>query len=208
MKTLIAKVRRGSLKKLAIGALAVGIIGPVAQAKDKDRHDDVNFGVSADNHGNFGLDLSIFSHDHDRDRFARPVPCERVWVDAVWVNRAERVWVDAVYVPVRERVWCPPVTKEVCTRVWVEPTYEDRETVTWQHGRRVVIRERVQVCAGHYEERKSTVVVTEGRYDTVEKWVLKCDGHWETRDNWVCASEGHYEDRPVAQVDVRFEHRR
>jgi hypothetical protein len=199
---------RFGLKTLAAAVLGICVVAPVAQGRDRDRDDHVGVGVRADDRGDFGLHLSFGERDHHerRDRV------ERVWVDAVWRNDGGRVWVDPVWEKAVSRVWVPPVTKDVCEKVWVEPVYEDRQTITWDRGRRISVHVRVKVADGHYEERHSTVVVCDGHWDTSEKWVLKCDGHWETRDNWVCVSEGHYEDRifrpaPVVQerrVDIHF----
>jgi hypothetical protein len=206
MRLSINNFGRSTFAKLAAAALGICVLAPVSQARDHDHdHDqDVDFGIRTDNHGNFGIDLNIFNRDHDR----RPAPVERVWVEPVWKCQTERVWVEPVYEKVSERVWCPPVAKDVVERVWVPPVYEEREIVRFQWGRRVVVRERVKVADGHYEERHAIVVVSEGRWDNVDKWVLKCDGHWETKDRWVCISDGHWDERVVREVPVRRDYDR
>lgn len=194
-------IGRNSMKKLAAAAVGICLLAPMAQARDHDRDKDVDFGVRADDHGNVGLDLSfIGGRDHGvRER------SERIWVDPVWKCETDRIWVDAVYENQCQQVWCKPVTKDVCTKVWVEPTFEVRETTSYDHGRQIVRRERVQVAPGHYDEQHSTVVVTEGHYKSVDNWVLKCDGHWETKERWVCASDGHWEDRVIREAPLRTE---
>jgi hypothetical protein len=186
--------------------MSVSLLAPIAQGRDhdhdRDDHDRVDFGVRADDHGGLGLNLSIGDRDH-----ARRDRVERVWVDAVWRNDGGRVWVEPVWEKAVDRVWVAPVTRDEVTKVWVDPVYETRETVTYEHGRRVVVRARVKVADGHYEERHNTVVLTEGHFQTSERWVLKSDGHWEGRDNWVCVSEGHYEDRVVRATPVVEERR-
>src|SRR5438067_3558744 len=145
-------IGRIGFAKLAAAALGVMVMAPVSQARDRDHdREDVDFGIRTDNHGNFGIDLNIFS-GHEREY--RPA-VERAWVEPVWKCQTDRIWIDPVYEKVCERVWCPPVTKDLCERVWVAPVYEIRETTCYEHGRRIVIRERVKVSDGHYEERHS-----------------------------------------------------
>jgi hypothetical protein len=202
MKRMIYKL---GFAKLAAAALGVMVLAPVSQARDHDDdHQDVGFGIQTDNHGNFGIDLNIFS-GHEREYHPA---VERVWVEPVWKNQPDRVWVEPVYEKVSERVWCPPVTKDVVERVWVEPVYEVRETTRYEHGRRIVIRDTVRVSDGHWEERHSTVVVTDGHFDTVDKWVVKSDGHWESKDRWVCVADGHWEERAVREVPVHHDYDR
>lgn len=198
---------RFGLKKLAAAVLGICVLAPVAQAHDKDH---VDFGVSADNHGDVGLDLSFSDHDHHpHDRV------EHVWVDAVWRNDGTKVWVDPVWEKVADRVFVPPVTKDVCTRVWVDPVVEDRQVVSYSHGHKLVVHTKVEVSPGHYEDQHTSVVVADGHYDTSEHWVMRSDGHYEVHDNWVLVSDGHYEDRVVVahpvhpvveekRVDIRF----
>src|SRR4051812_41862430 len=200
-KSIVGIIGRNSLKKLAAAALGICVLAPVAHARDHDHDQDVDFGVRADNHGHVDFGIGFFGgHDHVRER------TERVWVDAVWKNEG-RVWVEPVWEKVSDRVWCPPVTRDVCTRVWIEPSYEVRETTVWEHGRRIVRRERVEVAPGHYEERHSDIVVADGHWDTTDKWVLRSDGHFEGKDRWVCVSEGHCEDRVIREAPVVAERR-
>jgi len=95
----------------------------------------------AGHHDDFRIDLHIGPHfgwHDDRPRYE---------------DREVRVWVDPVYRTVYDRVWCPD-------------RYEDRDVVEYFHGYRRVIRERVLVEPGHYQD--------------VPRQELLTPGHWET----------------------------
>lgn len=64
------------------------------------------------------------------------------------------------------RVWVEPVYRTVCDRVWCPDRYEDRDVVEYYRGYRRVIRERVLVERGHYQD--------------VPRQELVVPGHWET----------------------------
>ena len=148
--------------------------------RSDDRHDDRN-----------KRDWNRHDHDDDKDRhdyrgglsskgrvdiefraggwYPAPAgPC--------YEERTRQVWVEPVYRTVSERVWVPPVVQTVCERVWIPDRYEWRECVTWECGR----RERVLVCAGHYEDVRREVVVSPGRWECVERQELVCAGYWQT----------------------------
>jgi hypothetical protein len=95
--------------------------------------------------------------------------------------RTDRVWVEPVYRTTYDRVWVAPVVQDVCDRVWVEPVYEIRETVSWEHGRRIVRRDRCLVSPGHFEERHRQVVISDGHWENVARQELVSAGHWEYR---------------------------
>jgi len=174
--------------------------------------------------GRDGLRLDFnFSTGHARDReWCAPRYEERqvrVWVEPVYRTVCDRVWVDPVYRTVCDRVWREPVVRTECERVWVPAIYEWRYvTRPDSRGRWVRCRERVEVCPGHFEERRREVVVRPGCWETVERRELVCDGHWETRERRELVCAGHYEwrtervkvadggwrDRTVIGVDLRF----
>lgn len=129
--------------------------------------------------------------------------CEttRVWVPPVYEERCNRVWVEPVY---RNEVVPIPVAgyyQTVSRRVWVEPVYAWREVVKYDHcGRRYCTRERVLVCAGHFEDRPCQEwVPPHVRHET--RQVLVCAGRWEERRERVCVREGRWE-------EVRRDHSR
>jgi hypothetical protein len=96
-------------------------------------------------------------------------------------NREVRVWVEPVYQTVTDRQWVPAEYRTVVDRVWVPDRFEMREYPRWDHGRRVIFRERVLVAPGHYEDAPRQELVCDGHYEDVQRQVLVTPGHWETR---------------------------
>jgi hypothetical protein len=143
-------------KKIAVAALGIMALAPVAQARDH-----FGFDFHGD-HGRIGIGFNIVA----------PAPV---------VVPTTRAWVEPVYRTECDRVWVPAVTQDVCDRVWVDTTYATRDVVQYRHGWRQVVRENVGVIPGHYEDRHRTVVVTEGHFDNVDRQVLVTPGHWEDR---------------------------
>src|SRR4051794_4277461 len=76
--------------------------------------------------------------DCDRDR-----EVSRVWVEPTFEDRCTKVWVEPVYRTECVKVLVPESFVTKCDRVWVEPVYEFRETVRYEHGRRICVRDRV-----------------------------------------------------------------
>ena len=157
-----------------------------------------------DDHGGGRIDIHLGGPTWDRP----PVIEERtaqVWVEPVYRTVSERVWVPAEYRTVTDRVWREPVVQRVRQNVWVPDRYEDRDIGRWEHGRRVIVRERVLVAPGHYELRNCDVVVVPGHYEDITRQELVCDGHWAmvNREELICP--GHWETR-VERVAVGPRH--
>ncbi|HWP40046.1 MAG TPA: hypothetical protein VNL70_03900 [Tepidisphaeraceae bacterium] len=139
------------------------------------------------------IDISIAAGGPD---ICLPAPCEPVYVE-----RIERVWIEPVYRTVYERVWREPVVREQIEQVWIEPVYEWRDVIRYDGcWNRVIVRERVLVCPGRWEQRRRQVVVCEGRWETIQRQELVTPGHWEQRVVRVPV-----ERPPVA---IRFDYRR
>ena len=101
-----------------------------------------------------------------------------------------------MYRTVCDRVWVAPVVRTECDRVWAPACYEWRYVTRRDHcGRRVRVRERVEVAPGHFEERRREVVVRTGRWETVERRELVCEGHYEWRTERVRVAGGGWRDR-------------
>lgn len=96
-------------------------------------------------------------------------------------QRVDRVWVEPVYRTDCDRVWVAAVYRTECDRVWVEPCYEMRDVVHYEWGHRRIVRERVIVSPGHYEDRPRQVLVSDGHWENVDRQVLVSAGHWEDR---------------------------
>ncbi|WP_428936875.1 hypothetical protein [Fontivita pretiosa] len=142
------------------------------------------------------IDISIGRGEPDICLPPPPPPCEPVYEE-----RIERVWVEPVYRTVYERVWREPVIREEIEQVWIEPVYEERDIVRYDGcWNRIVVRERVLVCPGRWEQRRRQVVVCEGRWETIQRQELVVPGHWEQRVVRVPV-----ERPPVA---IRFDYRR
>ena len=114
----------------------------------------------------------------------------KVFVEAVYEDRSTQVWVEPVY-----RVESVPVLvneyfETKCERVWVEPVYEVREVVRYEHGRRVVCRERVCVREGGWQNVERRVCVP-AHYRHEDRQVLVCAGHFETRHERVVVAARH-----------------
>lgn len=158
---------------------------------DRSRDDRGRGGVSID------VDISL-----GRDRFERPQPCEvrteRFWVEPTYRTVCDRIWVEAEYQTICDRVWHEAEYTTSCDKVWVEPVYEWRDVVRVDaRGCRIVFREQVMVCQGHYEERPRQILLRDGYWETVERRVCIREGFWKTieRQELVCA--GHWETREV-----------
>ncbi len=158
---------------------------------------------------------AALAHDHDRDRVGvdirigesdcRPLVRERVtrvWVEPVYRTVCDRVWVAPVYRTECSRVWVEPVYKTACEQVWVPDRFEIRETVRWEHGRRIVCRDSVLVCPGHFDKVERQILVCDGHWQNVERQVLVADGHYDRVERQELVTPGHYEDR-VQRVEVR-----
>lgn len=167
-------------KSLMIAAAASLTLPAIASAADRyDRGDRYDSRPDRNDHRDFRPDNR---RDDSRDRFDLNI---RIGSGPVYEDRTEKIWVEPIYRTVCDRVWRPAVVQEVCDRVWVEPCYEDRETVDYERGRRVVRRERVLVSPGHYEERRRQVVISEGHFENIERQELIAAGHWEYRTTRV-----------------------
>jgi len=105
-------------------------------------------------------------------------------------ERTTRVWIEPVYRTVYDQVWIEPVYRDECDRVWVPDQYAIREVVVWDCGRRIVRRQRVLVCPGHFEDVHRRVLVCAGRWETVARQELVCAGHWKTRTERVPVAAG------------------
>ena len=68
---------------------------------------------------------------------------------------------------------------QVDEEVQAPARYEVRETVRYERGRRVVIRERVLVEPACTRRIARNVCVSEGRWDVIEKRVCVTPGRWE-----------------------------
>jgi hypothetical protein len=162
-----------SLKKLVLaGTIGVAGLLPAASALAGDRNDYRRYdrgdryerrdwGRGYRDHNDTRFDFGI--------RIGEPYPAPAT----------ERVWVAPVYRTVCDRVWIEPAYRTECDRVWVEPVYEFRNVVRWERGRRIVCREQVLACAGHFETRERQVLVTPGHFENVERQELVAAGHWE-----------------------------
>jgi len=183
--SLIARSKKRMATLFLAGAAAVAALGAgpsLAQAdrygrgRDYDRDD-----RGRDTHVNFRIG--------ERDRFEE----RRVWVEPVYRTVCDKVWVEPVYRTECEKVWCEPVYQTVCEKVWCPDRFEVRDTVCYEHGRRVIHRERVLVERGHYVEQNRQVLVTPGHYDNVEHRVCVSEGHWSTVERRECVTQGHWE---------------
>jgi hypothetical protein len=142
------------------------------------------------------IDIAIGRGEPDICLPPPPGPC-----DTVYEERIERVWVEPEYRTVYERVWREPVIREEIEQVWIEPVYEWRDVIRYDDcGNRIVIRQRVLVCPGRWEQRRRQVVVCEGRWETIQRQELVTPGHWDQRVVRVPV-----ERPPVA---IRFNYRR
>ena len=168
-----------SRKSLLVAAAGAMMLPAIASASDRDRYDRGDRYDYRDDHRDYRRDDR---RDDHRDKIDLNI---RIGSGPVYENRVERVWVEPVYRTVCDRIWRPAVTQDVCDRVWVEACYEDRDTVYWEHGRKVIRRERVLVSPGHYEDRHRTIVISEGHWENVERQELVSAGHFEDRTTRV-----------------------
>lgn len=178
--------------------------------RERDRGDRYDHRDDRDRRDNRGrVDIEIRGGGYGRAPVVRE---ERVWIEPVYRTVTERRWVEATYRTVSDRVWFQPVVRrEVYDRVWEPDRYEWRETVCWEHGRRVVRGATVLVERGHFEDRCRDVVIAPGHYEDRPRQELVCAGHWEdcTRQELVVPGrwETRCDPRPVeshARIDVRF----
>jgi hypothetical protein len=173
---MIRSLGRLFSRKLMIAAAAGAMLVPsLTFAGDRDRYDrgDRYDYRRDDRHDDFHFNFGFSS-------------------GPVYRDRVEQVWVAPVYRTVCDRVWCEPVVQDVRDRVWVDSVYEFRDVVRYERGRRVIVRERVLVSPGHYEDRHRQVVVTPGHWDNVERQELVTPGHWEPRTRRVPVAGGTF----------------
>jgi hypothetical protein len=188
MLRLIENLRTHSKKLMLAAAASAAVAVPtIASATEHDlgaaRYDRGDRYERTDRNARVDVRFDLRIGDTDAHiRIPGPGP--------VYEDRTERVWIEPVYRTVCERVWRPAITREVCDRVWVEPVYEIREVVRVHGWRREVTRERYVMTPGHWEERRSVIVVAEGRWDNIERQELVAPGHWETRTTRVVVHGG------------------
>ena len=161
--------------------------------------------------GRVGVGFRAEGHDHG-PRFEERR--KRVWVEPVYRTVTDRVWVEPVYRTVPDRVWRKPEVRVEWERTWVPDRYEVR-TITRRDrfGRRVTIREKVLIDAGHHEKRRREVVVRPGFWDVVQRHEMVSEGRWDvvTREEMVSAGRWEWRvervrvDRPRRDAVVGFE---
>lgn len=217
---------KGKLLTLALAAGAAGLTPSAAFAEhDRDRYEGGRREDRRDDRRDrdYGRDLGDYGRrdgdwrdrgwdDHGRRGRKRDV---EVNVDIIrgrpprdvcpprYEERRTRVWVEPVYKTVCDRVWKAPVYETVVEQVWVPARYEERRVVRYRHGCRVVVCERVEVCAGHYETRTRQVETCAGRWETVERQELVCAGHWDYKVERVPCDDGYGRDS-YARFDLEF----
>jgi hypothetical protein len=154
--------RINTFKKLALAAVVAGAALIPTSAFAGDRGDRYYYGKHHDRgHVDFSIGYAQGGY----------VQTQQVWVQPVYRTECDRVWIEPVY-------------RTECGRVWVEPVYGCREYVRWECGRRVVVRERVVVTPGYWQNTSTQVLV--------------CAGHWEARERQVLVTEGYWATAPVA----------
>jgi hypothetical protein len=221
IRTLSGKLRSKTLLTLAVAAGLSGLAPTSARAGDDGRYGDP-WGRDYRHTVEHRYERTHRDHNHGKSQikvdvnFGRPRYEERrvrYWVEPVYNTVRERVWVEPVYKTECERVWVPPVYNTVYEDVCVPARYELRDCVRYEHGRRIVVRERVLVEAEHHRRVARNVCVSEGRWDTVERRVCISQGHWDVVERRVCASEGRWDyrveraelvSREQARLNVRF----
>lgn len=130
----------------------------------------------AGHHEEFGIDFDL-RHGRPHVEIYRVPPAPPA---PPVEGREVRVWVEPVYQTVTDRQWVAAEYRTVVDHVWVPERYEVRDLPRWDHGHRIIHRERVLVVPGHYEDASRQELVCGGHYEDVQRQMLVTPGHWET----------------------------